>query len=160
MARPDLSQLTPITKLAGDTLDETREMQELARRASEFLGEFRWCRSVRACYAGIAIPGVVGVFLMQIEPAEAGVDEWLWVVVGDLPPAYIITDDAPSPPAALESYIGEMRAWVEAVRLGQPIEELIPVNVPPTPAYATMLDSRLSFLEANVLADDEERPPA
>ena len=47
------------------------------------------------------IGGVVAVFLFRIDgPPE--VDPLLWVVVGDLPTAYLVTDDAPSPAIALD----------------------------------------------------------
>lgn len=114
---------------------------------------------MRASYMGIAIPGVVGVFLHEIRPKTADADEWVWTVTGDLPPAYIATEDAPTAAAALEGYVGEMRRWVEAVNLGQSIDDLIPVNAPASPEYAAKLESRLAFLEEEVIPEyeDEER---
>jgi hypothetical protein len=156
MARPDLDRLTPTSELRSEDAVGTNEIRKLAEDAHAFLAGFRWCKAVVRSYAGITIPGVVGVFLHQIEPEGQGVDEWLWTVVGDLPPAYIVTDDARNAPAALEAYIGEMRQWVEAVRLGQPVDELIPVNVAPTAEFASMLDSRLTFLEENVLSEYQD----
>ena len=73
----------------------------------------------------------------NIHPLRRDVDELLWVVVGDIPPAYLVTDDAPDPVAALQAYIREMRRWIEAVRLGRPIADLIPVNALPTAVNAT-----------------------
>lgn len=156
MARPDLEHLTPTAELRGADAAETNALKKLADEARAFLAGFRWCKAVARSYAGIAIPGVLGVFLHQIEPEGQGMDEWLWTVVGDLPPAYIVTDDAQNAPSALEAYIGEMRRWMEPVRLGQPVDELIPVNVPPTVDFASMLGSRLTFLEENVLSEYED----
>jgi hypothetical protein len=72
------------------------------------------------------------------------------VIVGDLPPAYITVERVPNPASALDSYLGEMAAWVEAVRAGQPVDELIPVEttgggelLEPTAEHAEMLDTRL-----------------
>jgi hypothetical protein len=131
----------------------------MAAEAQRYLEGFRWCGSVRASYMGIAIPGVVGVFLHEIRPKTADADEWVWTVTGDLPPAYIATEDAPTAAAALEGYVGEMRRWVEAVNLGQSIDDLIPVNAPASPEYAAKLESRLAFLEEEVIPEyeDEER---
>jgi hypothetical protein len=52
-----------------------------------------------------------------------------------------------------------MRRWVEAVNLGQSIDDLIPVNAPASPEYAAKLESRLAFLEEEVIPEyeDEER---
>jgi hypothetical protein len=50
----------------------------------------------------------VAVLLVKITPTREDVDEWLWVVVGDLPPAYLVADDAPGPAAALRAYISSV----------------------------------------------------
>lgn len=44
-----------------------------------------------------------------------------------------------------------MQKWVAAVRSGQMVEQLIPVNAPPTRQYADMLDSRLAFIRDELL---------
>ncbi len=73
-------------------------------------------------------------------------------VVGDLPPAYITTEDAPNPATALDGYIGAMDDWVKAAKAGQSVADLIPVNVSPTVENAKRLESRLRFLDKEVLA--------
>lgn len=118
----------------------------LEREALAFIRGFSWCDAVLELYEGIADPDILGVFLARIRPARPGVDEWLWIVVGDLPPAYLVIDRAPNPACALDGYIGLMREWVKAVERGAPVDDLIPVNVPPTREYAKMLDGRLRVL--------------
>lgn len=49
-----------------------------------------------------------------------------------------------------------MQDWVDAVNLGQPVENLIPVNAPPTKEYAAMLQSRLTFLKEQLLSDSTQ----
>lgn len=73
------------------------------------------------------------------------------VVVGDLPPAYLSSKYAKSPKDALDGYLGEMQAWVEAVENGRPTEDLIPNNGAPTLPNAKALRSRLKFLAREVL---------
>jgi hypothetical protein len=73
------------------------------------------------------------------------------VVVGDLPPAYLSSEYAKSPKDALDGYMGEMLAWVEAVEKGEPTDELIPNNGAPTLANAKTLRSRLEFLGREIL---------
>lgn len=75
------------------------------------------------------------------------------MVVGDLPPACISLVYASSPREALEAYIAEMGAWVEAVEKGEPADDLIPVNGEPTPANAAALKSRLALIESQILSD-------
>jgi hypothetical protein len=100
---------------------------------------------------------VVSVFLFRIRPTKEETDEWIWIVIGDLPSAYITAEDAPNPASALDGYIGAMEEWVEAASTGKPTTDLIPVNVPPTPENAKRLESRLQFLDREILsryADD------
>jgi hypothetical protein len=151
MATIDMTSVTPIRDLAFVNAEEKRDMDNLIQRATAYLGSFSWCAKLHALYSGIAVGDVLGVFLAHIEPTHADVDKWLWVIIGDLPPAYLVTDEARTPDDALEAYISEMRTWVEAVLSGEPVEELIPVNAEPTEDYANMLGSRLNFLESRVL---------
>ncbi|MGD0696366.1 MAG: hypothetical protein ABSB82_16210 [Terriglobia bacterium] len=159
----DFSKLLPVAAMQGDSEDDTALLRGMFEDARAFLTGFDWCRSVVDSFFGIGIGGVVAVFLFKIVPSREGVDENLWVVVGDLPPAYLVTDDSPTPVAALEAYIDEMSAWVEAARRGDSVEELIPVNAPPTPANVDSLEGRLSFLKNRIIpmyATDYSKPNA
>lgn len=120
---------------------------DLEQEALNFINRFSWCAEVEAFYEGLQVVGVIGVFLVKIRPARPDIDERLWIVVGDLPPAYLVADDNPTPEDAIAGYIHEMRRWVEAARSGKPVDDLIPVNVPPTEEYADMLGRRLRTLE-------------
>jgi hypothetical protein len=122
----------------------------MIREAETFLSGFRWCLEVRELYVGLAFPGVVAVFLMRIIPSEDA-DEWLWVVVGDVPPAYLVLDDAPTSADALRGYIEQMDRWVAAVKVGDSTDGIIPVNTAPTSEAADALETRLRLLEVGVL---------
>lgn len=140
------------TKVTRQPIDADSK-SDLGTQAVRFLRSFAWCADVLELYEGILEPDIVGVFLCKIRPARPEVDEWLWVIVGDLPPAYLVTDEAPNPACALDGYIALMRDWVKAAKRGDPVDRLIPVNAPPTPEYATMLDSRLRIL-SDFLAEE------
>ena len=151
MAAVDISRLTPVSELAGEDAEETGELQQLAAQATDFLAGFRWCGGVKEQYEGLSVAGVVGIFLVRIIPLTQEADEWLWVIVGDVPPAYLVTDEAPTPAEALSAYIEEMSAWATAAEKGDSLDELIPVNIDPSPEAAKLLRSRLDFLQAKVL---------
>lgn len=133
-------------RMAESDSSEQRLLEELLREAESYLSSFKWCGSLREEYFGLGVGAVVGVFLFRIENLVAPEDEWLWVVVGDIPPAYLVVDDNTNPLLALVTYIELMEEWVEAAEHGRPVGELIPVNVAPTIANAAMLRSRLEFL--------------
>jgi hypothetical protein len=139
MKNVDFTKIVPIKQMAGDSSQDTELLKQMLKEAETYLSAFDWCESIAESYFGLGVGGVVAVFLFRIIPGSAEVDEWLWVVVGDLPPAYIVAEDNPTPVSALEAYIEEMSVWVTAVEKGRPVDEVIPVNVPPTRENAKRL---------------------
>lgn len=152
---PDLHKVTRITAelLASDP---GIDFANYLREAKEYLLYYDWCKEILEEYVGLLAVGIVGIFLFRISPSRPDVDEWLWVIVGDLPPTYLTCDRCPNPATALDGYIGAMSEWVEAASKGESVAELIPVNVPATPDNAAMLRSRLDFLDQRVLPDYRE----
>jgi len=144
-------KVVPISEMRGDSIKDRQLLHEMYVSAERFLCSFDWCDKVLQAFFGLGIGGVVAVFLFRIQPNQPSVDRMLWVVVGDLPPAYLVTDKSPTPQAALMNYILEMRRWIEAVRKGKSVDKAIPVNVPPTRLWARRLEKRLNSLEAAVL---------
>ena len=150
---PDLSTVIPWSEYL-EQHQQTSDMasaSEMRKRAMEFVRSHKWCRSVERVYVGFIHPDIVAVFLFLIDPSEPGVDEWIWVVVGDLPPAYVASDECPTPATALDGYIGAMDDWVNAVEDGRSVDDLIPVNAPPTKEFAHRLNTRLDFLHQQIL---------
>jgi hypothetical protein len=125
----------------------------LAQKATSYLTAFRWCGDVRESFLAFDIGYPLGVFLFRIEPRLIGVDDTLWVVVGDGPPAFLVCDDAPDWYSALRCYVREMQRWVDAVRSGSGLDGIIPVNVPPTLEHAELLSSRLGFIQDHLIDD-------
>ena len=135
---------------------EHPEVGEFAQRAQAFVQGFGWCERVTGCRLGVAIAGILGIFRIDLVPAGVEADPTVWVVVGDVPPAYLAFKDGDTWRDALEGYIVEMRRWVEAVRAGGSLDDVIPVNAPPTSGNADDLAGRLGFLKANLLEQTVE----
>jgi hypothetical protein len=138
--------VVPLSDVAGDTPEETSLLLDLAERAERYLTSFRWCQSVREIYYGEGIGKIVGLFLCRIVPCENGVDEWLWVIVGDVPSAYLVTDACKNPAEAFDTYTEEMSKWIELAREGKSSQSVIPVNAPATPEEAERLRLRLELI--------------
>jgi hypothetical protein len=145
------SKLTSIEGMIGGTDEESRQFQTLYKRAATFIRSFEWSGAITVSYFGLGVADIIGIFLFELVPVSEAVDRFLWVVVGDIPSAYLVADLAPNPACALRAYSVEMRKWLGAVKSGKSVAEAIPVNVPPTMAWANKLESRLNFLEKNVL---------
>jgi hypothetical protein len=132
------------------------EVRELADEAKAFIESHDWCQKVTAVHLAWAVAGVIAVFQVDLKPARPDVDTALWVVVGDIPPAYLVLDDAPTWRAALRGYVAEMSCWVDAVKHGQPLDDLIPVAAEPSHEHAEMLAGRLAFIQTEFI-DASER---
>ncbi|GBC94071.1 hypothetical protein HRbin15_02578 [bacterium HR15] len=155
----DTSRMIRIEELRTGVIEDADEIREMAQEAEQFLRSHAWCQSVRQGYLDRGWAGVLAVFYFEIEPAPNSLaDQAVWVIVGDLPPAYLDIVHCPSGAAALEGYVGAMWEWVEHVKQGKPVEGLIPVyyrgslrRVPPTREMAQLLESRLRFIEEHIL---------
>lgn len=139
-------------KPAADIVN--RDVRALAARAEAYVEGFGWCAGVRGSALGFALGGTLGVFRVELVPAGPGVDAAVWVVVGDLPPAYLACDDGDGWQDALRGYVAEMRRWVAAVHDGESTAALVPVDAPPTVLYADLLARRLDFLQQRLVDAD------
>lgn len=146
-----VSGVVPISEMWSEDEEETQRLQNMENRARDFITNFAWCEGIRAFYYGAGIGDVFGVYLAHIMPARQSVDEYLWIVVGDLPSAYLVTDDCPGPREALEGYIWEMRKWVALAKQRKTSKDVIPVDVPATPEWAERLEVRLDALEQKII---------
>ena len=147
----NLMYVTSTEHMIGENPAETAALQAMQQRAEKYLRSFAWCPPITERYLGMGIGGALSLWLFKLETAVKGTDQWLWVVVGDLPSAYFIVDQAQTPRSALDTYCQLMEAWVEAVELKLPLDEVFPINVSPTLAHAHMLRSRIQFVRETIL---------
>jgi hypothetical protein len=147
----DIGRMTPVDSIEGESVVDTNLLRKMATEARDFIGSQDWCEHIDHQYFAYGVSGVVAVFLFQITSRFEDVDDSLWGIVGDLPPAYIVVEDNPTVADALDAYCSEMEAWVEAVEKGESVEDLIPVNAPATSDYAGQLKGRLQFLRSKIL---------
>lgn len=150
MSTVDSKNLVPAAELEGEDADETRLLRQMFEEAKAYLLGHAWCRSVAESYFGVGIGGVVAAFLFRIVPV-GDADEWLWVVVGDLPTAYLVPDQIAQPVDALLIYCDVMQDWVDAVSRGASTDDQFPIDVPPDAAHAEMLRKRIELLRGEVI---------
>lgn len=132
--------------------DEFHLLSGMLIEAKSYICGFNWCRKLKKAYFGCGIGGIFSIFLMDIDNASSPSDNLLWVIVGDIPPAYLVADDGPqNPREVLAEYISLMREWVFAVENSKGIDDLIPVNVEPTLDNAMKLKGRLDYLQSEFL---------
>jgi len=147
----DLKKLTPAEQIAGENAEETGLLKEMLQNATAYLRNFQWCPPIESIYMGCGIGGVVAVFLFHFREPVQGTDEWLWVIEGDLPEAYLVLDQADNPASALELYCNLMEAWAKAVLESRPVKDIFPVNAKPSLNNANNLLKRLNFIRTQLL---------
>ena len=135
--------------LIGDDDVDTQLLRKMSGDAQRYIASFSWCASIRESYFAGGVGGIFAVFFFHIHPGRPAVHPWIWIVVGDIPPAYLPVSDCKSPAEVFETYIRGMTKWVELARAGKtgsPEDGVPPVSVPATPEWAEKLDKRLSGL--------------
>lgn len=149
--------VVPVESMAGDSDEDTALLKELFTRAFNFLSSFKWCQRIISSYFGMGTGGIYAVFLFEVKDSASPENKLYWVVAGDLPPAYLAQeDDINSPDEALEVYVDWMDAWVEAVRQGRSVADLMPVDAPPNLQNAAKLASRIEFLKENFINEEDD----
>lgn len=146
----DFKMVVPVGQMTGEDDEETEQLRVMLQEARAYLLSFQWCLGISREFFGLGIGGVACVFLFELK-APSGVDNVLWVVVGDLPSAYLVADQADNPCAALRVYCGLMEEWVLAVRLGRSLSGVFPVTAPATEQNARLLEKKIAFLRNEVL---------
>ena len=157
-ARLDLASLVPASDLAGDD-DEDRTLRlGMLKEARDYLSSKKWCKKIAADYFGFGVGGVIALFLFQIDNAASPSDEYLWVVVGDIPSAYFVVDASQTPIAAISTCVSLMQEWVDAAVEGRDAKDVYPVAAERTVENAELLASRLEFIRREVLRGFERAP--
>jgi hypothetical protein len=160
------SGLVSSLKIIGEDEMDTALLRKMAADAEVFIRSFSWCSSVLESYFGDGIGGIFAIFFFRIRPSRPDVDPWIWIMVGDVPPAYLSLRDAKSLAIAYRTYIDGMSKWVELARksqVGTPRDGVPPVNIPSTPEWAERVNQKLYGLTLTVQhlfeeADDSEAP--
>ena len=149
----DFTKVIPISKMKGDSAQETEELKQYLKEAEEEINFYTWHDDIVESYFGMGVAGIFAIFLFKVATNREDVDEFSWVIVGDLPPIYITCECAPNPACALDGYIGAMEEWAEAAVANKSVGNLVPVNVDATPENGKLLQSRLKFLDENILVN-------
>ncbi|MGL6194199.1 MAG: hypothetical protein ACRC2T_05190 [Thermoguttaceae bacterium] len=145
------SNVCPIETMRGENNDETLELIKMLKAARDFITSHKWCPEIKYEYFGGGIGGIIAVFLFQFSSSINDQDEWLWVIEGDVPPAYLVVDSANNPCKALDLYCSTMESWSHCVLSGSSTDNEFPVKALPSAENANMLLNRVNFLRKEVI---------
>ncbi|WP_316771900.1 hypothetical protein [Pedobacter frigiditerrae] len=136
-------------------IEDLRCVLNLQAKAQKYLENFEWCKSVKNswCDKAFSIYDKIGVFLFEIEPKTNEVDDFVWIVVGDLPSVYL-DKSIKSGSECLETYCDLMQDWVDNVMKKRSLAESYPIPVEPTMKNAELLMTRISFIREELLTSE------
>jgi hypothetical protein len=147
----NISGCQPEKTISGDSVEDTIALKKMAVEARSYISSFRWCPLIKELFLGQGTGGVVAVFLAQFSERIGGRDEFLWIIVGDLPSAYLVVDLIQTPAQALRAYCDLMEEWVNAVLQHKPLDGVFPVKAAATVENAEALQKRLEFLREDIV---------
>jgi hypothetical protein len=153
LSNPGLSRVIPWTEFLELEFEDEKDLEfgkVCYYRAQDYIKSYSWCSRIDESYVGICQAEIIGLFLFKIN-LQKEVGDWFWVFVGDIPPVILPVAVGRNPGMALDVYFREMSEWVDAVDEGRPVNDLIPVNAPPTKEYADMLRGRLGLIGEHIL---------
>ena len=81
-----------LNEIAGENEDETSRLKEMAVFAISWLSSCSWCTDIVSIDFGFGVGDIIASFYFRITPINQEIDSELWVVVGDVPPAYLVKD--------------------------------------------------------------------
>lgn len=147
----NLSKSLANIKFLPKNTEEEVETINLSKEAESFLLSHGWCDSIIEGWLAESWGYILCVFLFKIESENTEVDDYVWIVVGDIPSAYIDIESAEDSDDVLQCYVDIMSDWVECIETNKSVEDCYPIEVPPTLEYASMLKSRLKIISEELI---------
>lgn len=147
----DVANFQRADQIVGEDHEETSRLRAQFDDALDYIDAFSWSEPVEQAYLAFGVGGIFALFLFVFERPVKGIDETLWVVTGDLPSAYFITDEAPAVEDAIDTYCELMEDWADAVERNDMDIKVFPVMAERTLANAEALRRRIVFLRQNFL---------
>jgi hypothetical protein len=137
--------------MTGDSEEDTELLRQMAATATDYINGFSWCPPVSAMHLAYGIGGVIALFLVRFERKIAQTDDKLWIVVGDLPDAYLVVETEDNPRDAIERYCLLMDEWINEVLGSGNFADVFPVDAEQTPENAELLRQRLDVIRTEIL---------
>ena len=95
--------LVPVAEMAGEDDEDSAQLRQLLNDATNYILSFSWCHSIVESYFAVGAGEIFAIFLFHISPPRPDVDEWIWIIVGDIPSAYLPWKDCRSTKEAFET---------------------------------------------------------
>ena len=126
------------------------ELEGQYRKAETYLKGFRWCKEIKGCSLYSNLGKVFCIFLFEIDNTASSVDNFLWIIVGDIPSMYLDTG-IKSTKEVIDNYVGLAEDWINNIKEGKDVNDCYPFNAEPTLELAELLEKKVSFMKNELI---------
>lgn len=140
----------------SQNIEYYKEVINAQERASTYLRGFNWCNGTKNCTLYLNLGATLCIFLFEIENSASADDNFLWVVVGDIPAMYLDVYGSKTTIEVLKRYSALARDWIFNVESGLSVDDCYPFDALPTAEMADMLRTRVSLIENTIILNVDE----
>jgi len=140
----------------SDKLEYYDEVIEAHKEASDFILSFYWCFEVKNSSIYTNLGKLLCIFLFEIDNSASEDDNFLWVIVGDLPPMYLDTLGPTTTVQVLEDYADLAQDWIDKVKIGKSVNDCYPFIAAATLEMAELFQVRINLIKHNLIPNIEE----
>jgi hypothetical protein len=130
----------------------------LHAQAGKYLLSFKWCKKIIESNLYLNLGSTLCIFLFEIENIASSEDNFLWIIVGDIPSMYLDIHGPKSTVQVLENYIGLSQDWIDDIKAGKSIDNCYPFNAAPTIEMANLLQKRTLFMKNTLIKNIDDIP--
>jgi hypothetical protein len=143
-------------------LDFYSEVIKMHQKASLYIKGFRWCREVKDSTLYLNLGSTLCVFLVEIDNIASNEDNFLWIMVGDIPSMYLDVYGAKTTIEVLSRYNALAKDWIFNVEHKLSVDDCYPFDTESTIKMAYMLKKRVDFVEKTIIPniDEIKLPPS
>ncbi|MDD4968141.1 MAG: DUF4826 family protein [Paludibacter sp.] len=135
-------------------IEAVEEVIALSIEAQKYLNSFVWCNKILNGWLVKDWGYMLCIFYFEIDSVpQSGADKFVWIIVGDLPSAYIDIESAHNELEAFEVYVFLMEEWITNVEQGKSVDDCFPINVKPSKKHANMLSNRVKIIKSDFITE-------
>jgi hypothetical protein len=138
------------------SLDFYPEVIKMHQKACLYINDFAWCREVKDSTLYLNLGSTLCVFLLEIDNAASNEDNFLWIMVGDIPSMYLDVYGAKTTIEVLSRYNALAKDWIFNVEHRLSVNDCYPFDTESTMEMAYMLKKRVDVIEKTIIPNIEE----
>lgn len=135
------------TKNLTEDVEFYSEVLKMNKEAADYIQSFGWCKNVKDSNLYLNLGSILCIFLFEIDNSASNEDNFLWLMVGDIPPMYLDVFGSKTIKEVLTTYADLATDWITNVESGE---------------MAEMLKRRVNQIKNSIRPniEDIELPPA